>query len=93
MFAVVFAAQTVVGIGNGLENVAVDSVVQREIPPEMLGRVFGALYSAISIAVGIAALLGGPLLDRTSPRLVYLVAGIGIGLVTAVWWRWLPRTA
>ena len=48
----------------------------------MLGRVFVNLYGAIGIAAGLFYVLGGLLLDLTSPRPTFIIAGTGGLLAT-----------
>ena len=71
------AFQGIAGAGNGLENVANNTLIQRHVPPAMLGRVFGVLGSAAFAGQGIAALIGGFYLDATSPRTVLITGGVG----------------
>ncbi|MDQ3759397.1 MAG: MFS transporter [Actinomycetota bacterium] len=73
----VAAVQALAGIGNSLDNAASDTLLQRAVPPQMLGRVFGLMAALAYAGNGIAAAVGGPLLDLTSPRFVFVVAGIG----------------
>lgn len=68
----------VAGAGNGLENVACDTLIGRTVSPSKLGRVFGAVYGPIFLADALAAALGGLLLAATSPRAVFVVAGCGV---------------
>jgi MFS family permease len=89
-FAVAVLAQSVAGIGNGLENIGNDTLIQRTVPRAMLGRVFGTVYSGASLASLLAYALGGPLLDHTSPRTVFVIAGSGVLLALLVVWRLLP---
>lgn len=84
-------AQMGAGIGNGLENIGNDTLLQRTVPRAMLGRVFGIVYSGAFLAASLAAALGGPLLDHTSPRTVFLIAGSGVLGSLLVMWRLLPR--
>jgi hypothetical protein len=44
----------------------------------MLGRVFGVTSTAAFVGGGIAYAAGGVLLDATSPRFVFVVAGVGV---------------
>jgi hypothetical protein len=44
----------------------------------MLGRVFGVTSTAAFVGGGIAYAAGGPLLDATSPRFVFVLAGVGV---------------
>ena len=65
------------GVGNGLDNVASNTLIQRHVPREMLGRVFGLVASAAYGGGAIAALVGGFYLDATSARTVFITGGIG----------------
>lgn len=71
-------AQLTGGAGNGGENVASDTLIQRSVPRETLGRVFGVTSTAAFVGGGLAYAAGGPLLDATSPRFVFLVAAGGV---------------
>jgi hypothetical protein len=80
------AAQAAGGFGNGLENIAADTLIQRAVPREMLGRVFGLVSTAAFGGSTLAYAAGGPLLDLTSARTVFMIAGTGILIVTALLW-------
>lgn len=71
------AFQALAGIGNSLDNAASDTLIQRAVPEAMLGRIFGLMAALAYAAAGLSAAVGGPLLDLTSPRIVFLVAGVG----------------
>lgn len=71
------AFQALAGIGNSLDNASSDTLLQRTVPPQMMGRVFGLMAALAYAGYGVAAAIGGPLLDLTSPRFVFLVAGVG----------------
>lgn len=66
------------GSGNGLENVATDTIIQKVVDRPMLGRVFGTVYGLIFLGESLAYALGGPLLELTSPRAVLIIAGVGV---------------
>jgi MFS family permease len=93
LIAIVAVSQAVSGFGNGLENVAADTLIQRAVPPHMLGRVFGLVSTAAFGGSTLAYAAGGPLLDLTSPRAVFMIAGAGILVVTAFLWTSLRREA
>ncbi|HUY77126.1 MAG TPA: MFS transporter [Ktedonobacterales bacterium] len=78
------AAQALVGVGNGFQNVANDSLLQQTTPRPLLGRVFGIAYSAPYAALLITYALGGALLNATSPRVVFVIAGLGTLAMTGV---------
>ena len=81
--AAVVAFQLIAGSGNGIDNVANETLLQQCVPRAMLGRVFGLTNTAANAGAGLAYLLGGVLLDLTSPRAVLIIAGIGGLAVTA----------
>jgi MFS family permease len=78
------AIQLICGGGNGIEIVAGDTAFQQGVPRRLLGRVYGLTSTAVGIGTGIAMVLGGFLVDATSPRIAFLVAGAGGLLVTAI---------
>jgi len=78
-----FGFQIVRGIGLAAMDVGHDTLIQREVPPEMLSRVFGNVYGAVGASAGLSYLLGGVLLDATSARITLIVAGAG-GLAAAM---------
>ena len=84
-------AQAVGGVGNGLDNVASDTLLQRSVPRPMLGRVFGLSSTAAFVGGGLAYAAGGPLLDATSPRIVFLIGAAGTMGVVALAMKLLPR--
>jgi MFS family permease len=73
--AAAFAVQAVRGLGIAAMDVAATTLVQRTVPPGLQGRVFGSLYGGIGVAAALAYLLGGVLLDRTTPRVAFVAAG------------------
>ncbi len=86
------AAQAIGGAGNGVDNVASDTLLQRSVPRAMLGRVFGLSSTAAFVGGGLAYAAGGPLLDATSPRVVFLIGAAGTIGVVALAAKLLPRT-
>ncbi|MFI9804254.1 MFS transporter [Streptomyces sp. NPDC052301] len=76
--------QIVTGFGNGLENIGGDTLVQRYVPSELTGRVFGVLISATFAAISLSSAAAGALIDLSSPRAVFIGAGIGTLLTVAV---------
>lgn len=81
--AAAFAVQAVRGLGIAAMDVAVNTLLHRHVPRDLLGRVFGSLYGAIGVAAALAYILGGLLIDATDPRVAFLVAGTG-GLLTTL---------
>jgi MFS family permease len=89
--AAAFALQTVRGLGIAAMDVAANTLLQRLVPPGMLGRVFGNLYGAIGVAAGLSYVGGGLLLDATSAPTTFLLAGTGGTLAALTVARALPR--
>ena len=81
--AAAFAVQAIRGLGIAALDVAATTLVQRIVPAHLLGRVFGTLYGGIGVAAAFAYLLGGLLLDRTTPRVAFVAAGTAGLLATA----------
>ncbi|WP_255511319.1 MULTISPECIES: MFS transporter [Kribbella] len=77
------ALQTIRGVGIAALDVAINTHLQRVVPPAMLGRVFGNLYGAIGLAAGISYVFGGLLLEHTNARVTFIAAGVGGLLATA----------
>ena len=81
LIALVAVGQAIAGVGNAVEVVAMDTLVQRSVPREMLGRVFGLVGTAAPAGHTLAFAAGGFLVDATSPKTVFLIAGFGVLLV------------
>ena len=78
------AMQLVCGFGNAVDVIASDTLIQTRVPAAMLGRVFGLISTATYGASSIAYVAGGPLLDATSARAVFVIGGAGILLVLLI---------
>lgn len=70
-----FAFQAVRGLGNAAIDVGVTTLVQRQVPAELQGRVFGTIFGGVGLAAGASYLLGAALLAATSARTTFVVAG------------------
>jgi MFS family permease len=73
--AAAFGVQAVRGLGIAAMDVAATTIIQREVPAGLQGRVFGGFNGAVGIAAALAYLGGGLLLDLTTPRTAFIVAG------------------
>jgi len=74
--------QLIAGAGNGLENIATDTLIQRRIDPTMLGRAFGLVRTAAYAATSLSTVIAGVLVDVLGARWVFI--GAGAGTVAAV---------
>lgn len=86
--ALALLMQVVRGLGISLVEVAHNALLQREVPAHLRGRAFANLYTALGVAAGLAYLLGGPLVDATSPAAALVVSGsLGVAAVLVMAWR------
>ena len=91
--ALVIVFQFLGGVGNGLQLVGEDTLIQRHVPAPLLGRVFGAMATAIFLGSTIAYALGSVFVDATSPRTALVVSGIAVFGVAALAWPVLRRAS
>ncbi len=80
--AAAFVVQILRGLGIAAMDVAVNTMLQRGVPRDLLGRVFGSLYGVIGVGAALAYVFGGLLIDLTSARIAFLVGGSGGLLAT-----------
>jgi MFS family permease len=66
------------GAGNGIQWIAVMTALQESTPPEYQARVSGLMESLGAAMPGVGFLLGGVIVELTSPRTAYTVAGFGV---------------
>jgi MFS family permease len=85
--AVVVAFQFVRGIGAAMVDVNLQTLLQRSVPGEMLGRVFANVYGSVGVAAAISTGVAGLVVDATSPGTVLVcsglfgIAGAGAGVI------------
>ncbi len=70
-------AALVGGLGNGVELPSLISIVQRLTPTHLHGRMMGAVESLTALCIAIGLPLGGALVALSSPRVAFLVVGLG----------------
>lgn len=80
---VAFAMQSLRGVGIALQDLGVDITIQRAVPTEFQGRVFGNVYGSLGVAAGLSYVIGGALVDVVGPRVAFMAAGAG-GVATAL---------
>jgi MFS family permease len=83
-FAVACPVVLLAGIGNGLVLVYGRVLIQRIVPPALLGRVFGIKDAMLSGAFGVAFLTAGALVSLLGTRELLAIAGAGALLVWSV---------
>ena len=70
--------QVVAGVGNTLDVVATDTLVQQFVPQHMLGRVFGSIGTAAQTGSALAYAAAAPLVAAAGARVAFLVAAGGM---------------
>jgi MFS family permease len=74
-YALALGALTVAGASNGIDNVTTDTILQKQVPDALLGRVFSVRFLGYSAGEALAYLAGGVVVDALGPRSTYLLAG------------------
>jgi len=72
------------GAGNGVQWVAVMTALQESTPPEYQARVSGLMESIGAGMPGVGFLIGGVIVELSSPRTAYTVAGVGVMALVVV---------
>jgi MFS family permease len=80
--AVVF--QIVRGLGTAAIDTGLQTMLQRSVPPEMLGRVFANVFGAVGVTAALSVGVAGPVLDATSPGTVLVLSGIAALAAAAI---------
>jgi MFS family permease len=75
--ALACVASFVGGMGNGVDWPSLVSLVQRLSPPQLHGRLMGAIESLASLSLAFALPLGGALVALSSTRIAFLILGVG----------------
>jgi len=81
--AAALTAMALIGIANSLVDVNAFTILQRLAPDEVLGRVFGALESAIIGGMAVGALLMPLLINTIGLRGGLVVIGVGVTALVA----------
>jgi MFS family permease len=85
--AVACVAALVGGVGNGVELPSLISLVQKLTPEHLHGRLMSAVESLTAVCVAIGLPLGGILVALSSPRLAFLIVGLGAAATSPILFR------
>jgi MFS family permease len=85
--AVACVAAFVGGAGNGMDWPSLISLVQRMTPQHLHGRLMGAAESLAALSLAFALPLGGALVALSSPRVAFLLLGLGTLMTTVAFVR------
>jgi MFS family permease len=75
-FALALGVLAIAGASNGVDNVATDTILQKQVEEAFLGRVFAVRFLTYSVGEALAYLVGGLIVDALGPRSTYLLAGL-----------------
>jgi hypothetical protein len=78
------AASVIGGVGNGTQWASVETAVHQLVEDRFRARVAAVLEALAALAPGVGIALGGALTALLSPRLAYLVAGVGLVVLVVV---------
>ncbi|WP_026732370.1 MFS transporter [Fischerella sp. PCC 9605] len=76
----------VLGIGAALIGVPMQTLIQHQTPPSMLGKVFGFQNHAINIALSLPLAITGPITDALGLRSVLVGMSVVVSVVGI--WAW-----
>ena len=82
--AAAFAAVVLLGFGNPLVDVNMETIIQRITPDEVMGRVFGALEACLIATMALGAALMPALVHWWGLRSALGVVGLGVALLALV---------
>ncbi len=86
-----FVIQVVRGAATLVVDVLAITALQRSLPPEVQGRVFGAFFTFVLSAISLGALVTPPVLSATSLDTTIWLAGAGLPALALLGWPWLRR--
>ncbi|MEI7548154.1 MAG: cyclic nucleotide-binding domain-containing protein, partial [Actinomycetota bacterium] len=84
-------AMALIGLGNSVVDVNAETILQRLVPDEVLGRVFGALDSAIIAGMAIGAVAMPLLITTIGLRSGLVVIGVSVTALVVIALRGLAR--
>ncbi len=77
-------AMALVGVGNSIVDVNAYTILQRLVPDEVMGRVFGAMESAVIGGMALGALLMPILIHTVGLRTGLVIIGVSITLIATL---------
>jgi MFS family permease len=82
-----FVLLMVVGLGNTLVDVSAFTLLQRAVPDEVLGRVFGAVQSLWVGTIGLGSILAPVAIDLFGIKGALIATGSLLPILAAICWR------
>jgi MFS family permease len=82
-----FVLLMAVGLGNTLVDVSAFTLLQRAVPDEVLGRVFGAVQSLWVGTIGLGSILAPVAIDLFGIKGALIATGSLLPILAAICWR------
>jgi hypothetical protein len=76
-----------VGVGNTVVDVAALTLLQRSVPNEVLGRVFGVVEALVVASIGVGAILAPALIGAAGIQAALVATGCVLPAAAALSWR------
>jgi MFS family permease len=86
---VALIALAALGIGNAVLDVAGFTLLQRLVPNDVRGRIFGLLEALVMLTVGVGAALAPLLVGVAGARAALVVTGLLLPIAALTAWRWM----
>ena len=77
----------IVGIGNAIEDVAGETLLQRVVSDDLLGRVLGVMFGAATAGMGIGAIVAPGLISGLGVNGALIATGALLPALVLVSWR------
>lgn len=87
--AVAFAGLVVLGAGNAVLDIAGFTLLQRLVPNDARGRVFGLLEALVMLTVGVGAALAPLLVELVGTQMALVVTGLLLPVAAFAAWPWM----
>jgi predicted MFS family arabinose efflux permease len=86
---VALLALAVLGAGNAVLDIAGFTLLQRLVPNEARGRVFGLLEALVMLTVGVGAALAPLLVELAGTRMALVITGLLLPVAALAAWPWM----
>ena len=86
-YPVLLCGAVSIGLAGQSVKVCSDTIVQRDVPDDHLGRVFALYDMAVNVCL-VAGICLVALVSPASGQAPGLYAALGVALVLAAWWYW-----
>jgi MFS transporter, DHA3 family, macrolide efflux protein len=73
----------ITGIGGAVAWAPIHAIIQTTVPKDMQGRVYSVMYAMMGAAMVLSLAITGPVVDIIGVRMIYIIGGTGIFLLTA----------